>query len=97
MCVLDGRRSLDDFGKDWFLTGGDIFPPSKCIEILLRGLMLLAPNPGMFWILGWTSVVDGIPPIAMRSLGGGARRFDGVARFDGVRRSDDGARFDDGA
>ena len=94
MGVLDGQRSLDDFGKDWFLTGGDVFPPSKCVEILLRVLMLIAPIPGMFWILGWTSVVDGIPLVAMRSLGGGAKRFDEVARFDGARRFDDGARFD---
>ena len=36
----------------------------------------------------------GFPPVAMRSLGGGARRFDDMARFDGARRFDDGSRFD---
>ena len=84
MGVLDRRRSLDDFGKDWFLNGVDVFPPSECVEILLRVLMLTAPISGMFWILGWKSVVDGISPGAMRSLGDGARRFDEVARFDGA-------------
>ena len=37
----------------------------------------------------------GFPPVAMRSLGDGARRFDDMARFDGARRFDDEARFDD--
>ena len=97
MCVFDERRSLDDFGKDWFLTGCDIFPSSECVKILLRVLMLTIPIPEMFWILGWTCVVDEIPPVAMRSLGGGTRRYDEVARFDGARRFDDGARIDDGS
>ena len=44
--------------------------------------MSIASIPGMFWTLGWTRVVDGILPVAMRSLGGGARRFNDVARFD---------------
>ena len=57
--------------------------------------MSIASIPGMLWTLGWTRVVDGILPVAMRSLGGGARRFDDMARFDGARRFDDEARFDD--